>query len=97
MTEEYKLFFELEDRLYKNGRPYDSLNDTEKKFYMISWLMMQVFNGGWYQWYDALDEDMRTERVEDVLDALKAIGVAKHVHPRQARRIIPEEAESRSA
>jgi hypothetical protein len=36
--------------------------------------MMQVFNGGWYQWYESLDEDRRAERVEDVLDALKEIG-----------------------
>ena len=74
MSEEYQLFFELEERIYKRLDQYDSFSDAEKTFFLISWLMMQVFNGGWHQWYHNWPEPLRSQRVEETLDALREIG-----------------------
>jgi hypothetical protein len=36
--------------------------------------MMQVFNGGWHQWYHNWPEPLRGQRIDETLEALREIG-----------------------
>ena len=49
---------------------------AEKTFFFIDWLTMQVFNGGWEQWYHNWPEAERRQRIEETIEALEVIDAA---------------------
>ncbi len=78
MSPEMNRFFVIMDSIYeRTDESFESLTDAEKAFFYVSWLEMQVHNGGWHQWYFNWDDAEREEAIEATIAILQEIDAQK--------------------